>query len=43
MSNLLYKKAVNAEMEEELDMLEEARDSTLDKAITGLKYFSADE
>lgn len=35
-------KAVNAEMEE-LDMLEEARDSTLDKAITGLKYFSADE
>ena len=42
MSNLLCKKAVNAEMEE-LDMLEEARDSTLDKAITGLKYFSADE
>ncbi len=34
---------LNAETEEELDMLETAQDKTLDKAITKLKYFSKDE
>ena len=34
---------LNAETEEELDMLETAKDSTLDKAITKLKYFSENE
>lgn len=39
----LWLRLINAETEEELDMLETAKDSTLDKAITKLKYFSENE
>lgn len=38
----LWLRLINAETEE-LDMLETAKDSTLDKAITKLKYFSENE
>lgn len=39
----LWLRLINAETEDELDMLETAKDSTLDKAITKLKYFSENE